>query len=97
MANEKQDERTLERKREKERIRARLTMGISDPIEIEKEMALRYDIALRMMMDQVPDEKIRYYCLLSHMQIEFVRSNLLPKAIKESECKSRAMNESLRR
>lgn len=85
----------------KERIRAyyrthQLCAAI-DSTEIEKEMALRYDIALRMMMDQMPDEKIRHYCLLSQMQIEYIRTSLLPKYVKELECKSRTMNESLRR
>ena len=90
------DTKTEERASAKERIRTHLSISTSDSTEIEKEMALRYQIALRMMIDQVPDEKIRYYCLLSHMQIDYVRINLLTEAIKDMDCRNRAMNESLR-
>lgn len=58
---------------------------------------VREEIALQLMMDRVPDEKIRKYTKLSRMEIEYIRLNLLPKAIEDIECRNRAMNESLRR
>lgn len=100
MANEKQDDRALERKREKERIRARFQSALLDPVVLakaEKEREVREEIALQLMMDCVSDEKIRKYTKLSRMEIEYIRLNLLPKAIKDIECRNRAMNESLRR
>lgn len=97
MADTKKEERASAKDRIRARYRSLQSCTAIDSSEIEKEMALRYNIALRMMMDNVPDEKIRHYCLLSHTEIECIRLTLLPKAIKESECKSRAMNESLRR
>lgn len=97
MADTKKEERTSAKERIRAYYRSHQSCTAIDSTEMEKEMALRYDIALRMMMDQVPDEKIRHYCLISHTEIECIRLTLLPKAIKDSECKSRAMNESLRR
>lgn len=97
MANIAKEESTASKERLRARYRSLLSDISFDSDEIDKEMAFRYEIALRMMMDNVPDEKIRYYTLLSHVQIEYIRINLLPKATKDSECKSRAMNESLRR
>lgn len=97
MADTKKEECSSAKERVRAYYRSRQSCAAIDLSEIEKEMAIRYEIAVRMMMDQVPDEKIRYYCLLPHMQIEFVRTNLLPKAIEDIECQNRAMNESLRR
>lgn len=100
MANKKQDERELERKREKERVRALFHSASLDPValaKVEKEREVREEIALQLMMDCVPDEKIRKYAKLSHTEIEYIRLILLPKAIKDIECRNRAMNESLRR
>ncbi len=96
MADTKKEERSSTKERVRAYYRSRQSCAAIDLSEIEKEMAIRYEIAVRMMMDQVPDEKIRYYCLLSHMQIDYVRTNLLTEAIKDMECRNRAMNESLR-
>ena len=86
---------------EKERLRKQLTVNFPSieeaAIEAEKEMAVKREICLSMMLDLVSDEQIRKYTKLSHMEIEYIRISLLPKAIRDSECKSRAMNESLRR
>lgn len=97
MTDAKKEERTSAKERIRAYYRTHQFCAAIDSTEIEKEMALRRDIALRMMMDQVPDEKIRYYCMLPHMQIEYIRTSLLPKYVKELECESRTMNESLRR
>lgn len=86
---------------EKERIRKQLTDNFPSieeaAIEAEKEMAVKREICLSMMLDLVSDEQIRKYTKLPHMEIEYIRIALLPKAIRDIECKSRAMNESLRR
>lgn len=86
---------------EKERIRKQLTINFPSieeaTIEAEKEMAVKREICLSMMLDLVSDEQIRKYTKLPHMEIEYIRITLLPKAIRDLECKNRAMNESLRR
>ena len=97
MAGTKTEERASAKERIRAYYRSHQFCTAIDTTEIEKEMALRYEIAVRMMIDQVPDEKIRYYCLLSHIQIDYVRTTLLPNAIKDMECRNLAMNESLRR
>ena len=81
MGNASNEEAETEKERIRSHYRSFLPSISIDPREIEKEMDLRYQIALRMMMDDVPDEKIRYYTLLSYTQIEYVRLTLLPKAI----------------
>lgn len=97
LAEEEKTERKCEKERTRKRFHKYLGSHRVDPVAIENEMKIRYAIALRMMMDNVPDEKIRYYALLSCTQIEHIRIDLLPEAIKDAECKNRAMNESLRR
>ena len=86
---------------EKERLRKQLTVNFPSfeeaAIEAEKEMAVKREICLSMMLDLVSDKQIRQYTKLPHMEIEYIRIALLPKAIRDIECKSRAMNESLRR
>lgn len=86
---------------EKERIRKQLTANFPSieeaAIEAEKEMAIRREICLSMMLDHIPDEQIHRHTKLPYMEIEYIRIALLPKAIRDIECKSRAMNESLRR
>ena len=85
MGNASKEEAETEKERIRLHYRSYLSSISIDPREIEKEMDLRYQIALRMMMDDVPYEKIRYYTLLSYTQIEYVRLTLLPEAIAGSE------------
>lgn len=90
-----------ERAIEKERIRKRLNVnfpGIEEAaLEAEKEMTIKREICLNMMLDHIPDEQIRKYTKISNMEIEYIRLVLLPKAIRDRECMNRAMNESLLR
>lgn len=90
-----------ERVIEKERIRKRMTVNFPSieeaALEAEKEMTIKREICLSMMLDHIPDEQLRKYTKISYMEIEYIRLALLPKAIRDIECQSRAMNESLRR
>lgn len=89
-----------ERKLEKERIRKKHQDILSDPSTFDDssiEGDLRCKVALQMMKHGFPNEKVRRYTKLSLMEIEYIRIELLPKTIKDIECKNRAMNESLRR
>ncbi len=80
-------------------IRKRLTYDLPSveeaTSEAEKQIALKREIALNMMLDHASDERIHKYTRLPFMEIEYIRIALLPKAIRDIECKSRAMNESL--
>lgn len=84
----------------KERIRKQLTVNFPSieeaAIKAEKEIAIKREICLSMMLNHVSDEQIRKYTKLSYMEIEYIRIALLPRAIRDIECKNRAMNESLR-
>lgn len=89
-----------ERKLEKERIRKKFQDFLSDPSAFDDssiDRDLRCEVALQMMTHGLPNEKIRRYTKLSHMEIEYIRIEFFPETIKDIECKNRAMNESLRR
>lgn len=89
------EEKTLTKDRIRKNLPADLPSYEDAAIEAEKEMAIRREIGLSMMLDLVSDERIHHYTKLPYIEIEYIRIALLPKAIRDSECKSRAMNESL--
>ena len=76
----------------KERIRKYLTADILSyeeaAIEAEREMEIRREIGLSMMLDLVSDDRIHKYTKLPYIEIEYIRIALLPKAIQDIECKT---------
>lgn len=82
---------TYNRHQAKERARDRMTVKLTETQTDVEYRKAQYDIALRLMLDNVPDEKIRQYTKLPMMEIEAIRIHSLDFARKDRECKSRVM------